>query len=418
MTSVSLQIQSGKIDFVVRLLSKMQNLNESEDGEISDDDGDIEPYTALERPTSFAPIHQPLKQVAEDTEESTESSSSSEDSSSDEGQRPAKRRKKSDIKVTKPTQPSRKHNVWSTVVFEDQFEQDLKDINVHHSKHYLDRSRDVESYNYVLCMKNRLEEEDIDEKTEQRIRKKIADLDEKYGGETPVIVEDPVAEDFEQSLQKTQKLLTSRKRKMEQRETQSPNTVQRPRSRTQLRRVEDLTVTESSTVLEVAQDITVKLHEEKMDLILRVVEIIGKELTIQLFRETQETENDGGIMVADGSRRRTPGGVFLYLLRNHEEIPMEKIREVFSQETKAKEQHKRTIRAKRRQAQAEKLKLSLSSANTLPELPTRAELEIQKSQRDSQVVLTEGMKPQAATVEPIDSEIAENEVVDIQFDCE
>lgn len=39
---------------------------------------------------------------------------------------------------------------------------------------------------------------------------------------------------------------------------------------------------------------------------------------------------------------------------------MEKIREVFSQETKAKEQHKRTIRAKRRQAQAEKLKLSLS----------------------------------------------------------
>lgn len=147
-------------------------------------------------------------------------------------------------------------------------------------------------------MKNRLEEEDIDEKTEQRIRKKIADLDEKYGGETPVIVEDPVAEDFEQSLQKTQKLLTSRKRKMEQRETQSPNTVQRPRSRTQLRRVEDLTVTESSTVLEVAQDITVKLHEEKMDLILRVVEIIGKELTIQLFRETQETENDGGIMVA------------------------------------------------------------------------------------------------------------------------
>lgn len=182
-------------------------------------------------------------------------------------------------------------------MFEDQFEQDLKDINVQHSKHYLDRSRNVESYNYVLCMKDRLEEEDIDEKTERRLRKKIADLDEKYGGETPV-VEDPVAEDFEESLQKTQKLLNSRKRKMDQRDTQPQNTVQRPRSRTKVRRVEDLAVTEKSTAVEVAQDITLKLHEEKMDLILQVVEILGKELTIQLFHETQEIENDGGIMVA------------------------------------------------------------------------------------------------------------------------
>jgi hypothetical protein len=35
-----------------------------------------------------------------------------------------------------------------------------------------------------------------------------------------------------------------------------------------------------------------------MDLILRAVEILGKEITIKLFYETQETENDGGIMVA------------------------------------------------------------------------------------------------------------------------
>jgi hypothetical protein len=38
---------------------------------------------------------------------------------------------------------------------------------------------------------------------------------------------------------------------------------------------------------------------------------------------------------------------------------MEKIREIFSEETKAKEQHKRTLRAKRRQTQADKLKKSL-----------------------------------------------------------
>jgi hypothetical protein len=37
-----------------------------------------------------------------------------------------------------------------------------------------------------------------------------------------------------------------------------------------------------------------------------------------------------------------------------------KIREIFSEETKAKEQTKRTLRAKRRQTQAENLKKSLS----------------------------------------------------------
>lgn len=183
-------------------------------------------------------------------------------------------------------------------MFEDQFEQDIKDINVHHSKNYLDRSRDVESYNYVLCMKNRLEEEDIDEKTEQRIRKKIADLDEKYGDGVPVKVEKAIDEDFEQSLQQTQTLLNSRKRKMDQRETQPQNTVPKSKTKAKLRRVEELSVTEKSTVMEVAQDIALKLHEEKMDLILRVVEILGKEITIKLFYETQETENDGGIMVA------------------------------------------------------------------------------------------------------------------------
>lgn len=44
---------------------------------------------------------------------------------------------------------------------------------------------------------------------------------------------------------------------------------------------------------------------------------------------------------------------------------MEKIREVFSEEAKAKEKQKKTLRAKRRQGQAEKLKQSLIGVYTL-----------------------------------------------------
>jgi hypothetical protein len=34
-----------------------------------------------------------------------------------------------------------------------------------------------------------------------------------------------------------------------------------------------------------------------------------------LFKETQKIEHVGGMMIKNGARRRTPGGVFLHLLR-------------------------------------------------------------------------------------------------------
>ncbi len=73
----------------------------------------------------------------------------------------------------------------------------------------------------------------------------------------------------------------------------------------------------------------------------------------------------------DGSRRRTPGGVFLYLLRNDDEVPMEQIRQIFAEENKTREKFKRVVRARRRQAHAHALKQSLQSTPTsFPHLPT------------------------------------------------
>ena len=47
-----------------------------------------------------------------------------------------------------------------------------------------------------------------------------------------------------------------------------------------------------------AKEIAFKLHEDKIDLILRCVQLLGKERVIELFQSTKEVENDGGIMVA------------------------------------------------------------------------------------------------------------------------
>jgi len=47
----------------------------------------------------------------------------------------------------------------------------------------------------------------------------------------------------------------------------------------------------------------------------RALRILGPERTQALLDQTMETERNGGLMLSDGSRRRTPGGVFFHLVR-------------------------------------------------------------------------------------------------------
>jgi hypothetical protein len=46
-----------------------------------------------------------------------------------------------------------------------------------------------------------------------------------------------------------------------------------------------------------------------------VVRVLGEETAQKLLAETQEIEKNGGMMLPDGSRKRTPGGVFFFLAR-------------------------------------------------------------------------------------------------------
>ena len=47
----------------------------------------------------------------------------------------------------------------------------------------------------------------------------------------------------------------------------------------------------------------------------RAVRILGTARVQAILDQTLETERAGGLMLPDGSRRRTPGGVFFYLIR-------------------------------------------------------------------------------------------------------
>jgi hypothetical protein len=47
----------------------------------------------------------------------------------------------------------------------------------------------------------------------------------------------------------------------------------------------------------------------------RIMERLGAKAVQAFLRETLEIEAQGGIMLSDGSRRRTPGGAFFYLVK-------------------------------------------------------------------------------------------------------
>jgi hypothetical protein len=50
-------------------------------------------------------------------------------------------------------------------------------------------------------------------------------------------------------------------------------------------------------------------------LILRLVKHLGVDAALAILKETLEIEEQGGMMLPDGSRRRTPGGVWFALVR-------------------------------------------------------------------------------------------------------
>ncbi|VDM32237.1 unnamed protein product [Hydatigera taeniaeformis] len=61
--------------------------------------------------------------------------------------------------------------------------------------------------------------------------------------------------------------------------------------------------------------------QEYVSLIDRIVEIIGVESALEFCHLTEDIENSGGLYTVDGTRRRTPCGTFLFLIRHSERVP-------------------------------------------------------------------------------------------------
>ncbi|XP_068975179.1 phosphorylated adapter RNA export protein isoform X2 [Bombus flavifrons] len=158
------------------------------------------------------------------------------------------------------------------------------------------------------------------------------------------------------------------------------------------RKIADLSTTVESTDSDVATDITSKLSEKKDLLIRRIVDIIGKEKAIDFFQKTKKIEEGGGMLIMNGSRRRTAGGVYLWLVKNDEHIPREKISEIFYYDKKEHAEQRKADAVARRQKAQELIKcLENGSEKDLPALLTKAELSTREIAEEARLRRGEGM---------------------------
>ncbi|CAM4730940.1 unnamed protein product [Leuciscus chuanchicus] len=113
----------------------------------------------------------------------------------------------------------------------------------------------------------------------------------------------------------------------------------------------------------VIDEIAHRLMEPKKDLIERVVRVIGKKKAIELLSETATIEQNGGLYTVDGSRRRTPGGVYLNLLKNTPSISDGQVKEIFYEENQKEYNGKKAAKKRRKQIVAKKMKQAINTLN-------------------------------------------------------
>lgn len=294
----------------------------------------------------------------EDNVSSTDSSDESDISNKVSDGRKKKKRKEIKVRPMKPVRPlgrvrPEKYNVWTATLQEDLME-NMRGCEVNNHK----RDREVESYDYRI--KYRINGESVSSAlTGIKRRQSYSDDSDTSNMQSQQKQQD--IKRFRGKNHSTNKKLSAKLRLGPRVSGTGDDSCNSSDGMTTIaRHVLDLTVSTESTNEEIAQDIAMKLCEEKDDLLLHAINTVGREIPMKLFAETQKIELDGGMMTMDGYRRRTPGGVFLFLLKHCAEITKEQKKIIFFEDKKKFEKKKKNSHESKRDQKVEQLKKSLN----------------------------------------------------------
>ncbi|XP_027029522.1 phosphorylated adapter RNA export protein isoform X1 [Tachysurus fulvidraco] len=237
--------------------------------------------------------------------------------------------------------PCRKvNNIWGSVVQEQSQEAVAAELGIMGMEGGVTMdSRQCETYNYLLARK-------LMEKEKQ---------EEEHGMET--VLEGQLEEYMQRGTQKNSDGHLKRKRPVKDRLG--------PRAEMDFKGRYEITADDPKD--KVIDEIAHRLMEPKKELMERVVNVIGTKKAIELLSETATVEQNGGLYTVDGSRRRTPGGVYLNLLKNTPSITQDQIKEIFHDENQKefnnKKANKKAAKQRQKYLTAKKMKQAIGTLN-------------------------------------------------------
>ncbi|XP_039998651.1 phosphorylated adapter RNA export protein [Xiphias gladius] len=233
------------------------------------------------------------------------------------------------------------NNIWGSVVQEQCQDAIAAELGIFGMEGEVSMSsRNVETYNFVLARK-------IIEKDRE-----MESLS-KEGGEVSML--DTQLEEYMKGRGSHERAGGDAKRKRPAKERLGPRAEMDIKGRFE--------ITEDDPEDKVADEIAHRLQEPKKDLIERVVQVVGKKKAIELLGETATLEESGGVYTMDGSRRRTPGGVYLNLLKSTPSITKAQIRQIFLEEQHKEYKSKKAAQKRRRHMVAKKMKQAIGTLN-------------------------------------------------------
>ncbi|XP_031725723.1 phosphorylated adapter RNA export protein [Anarrhichthys ocellatus] len=258
-------------------------------------------------------------------------------------QRPACTTRSEPTRMPVPGAPGGRkvNNIWGSVVQEQCQDAVAAELGIFGMEGEVSMSsRNVETYNFVLARK-------IMEKEREQERQANND------GEVSML--DAQLEEYMKGRDSQERTGADAKRKRPAKERLGPRAEMDIKGRYE--------ITEDDPEDKVTDEIAHRLQEPKKDLIERIVKIIGKKKAIELLGETATLEESGGVYTMDGSRRRTPGGVYLNLLKNTPSISKSQVRKIFSEENQKDYKSKKAAHKRRRHMVAKKMKQAIGTLN-------------------------------------------------------